>query len=102
MENQIYFRSTRLHHDHESSPSHALRKTQRTATSPIKALTPAPLMAIEVRLSKPWVIPMPEGEFMLDDIQSAIDMGEVYIKSCQRRATGGGFFKRTVLKEASR
>jgi len=37
-------------------------------------------MAIEVRLSKPWVIPMPEGEFMLDDIQSAIDMGEVYIE----------------------
>ena len=60
-------------------PTHSERLSA-APTSPIKAPTPAPLMAIEVRLSKPWVISMPEGDFMVEDIQSAIDMGEVYIE----------------------
>ena len=60
-------------------PTHS-EKLSAPPTSPIQEPTAASLMAIEVSLSKPWVIPMPEGEFMLDDIQSAIDLGEVYIE----------------------
>ena len=60
-------------------PTHS-EKLSAPPTSPIQEPTAASLMAIEVSLSKPWVIPMPEGEFMLDDIQSAIEMGEVYIE----------------------
>ena len=37
-------------------------------------------VVIEFRLDKPWIINLPEGRNRREDIQSALDLGEVYVE----------------------
>jgi len=53
---------------------------QTPAFTPTQAPQPSPLIPIDINLAHPWLIPMPEGAYRADDIQSAIDLGEVYIE----------------------
>lgn len=53
---------------------------QTPVSTPTLAPQPSPLIPIDINLAHPWVIPMPEGVHMPQDIQSAIDLGEVYIE----------------------
>ena len=35
---------------------------------------------IQFRLERPWIISLPEGRNRREDIQSALDLGEVYVE----------------------
>lgn len=39
-----------------------------------------PLIRIDFSLGVPWVIPMPDGEHMRENLEAAIELGEVWLE----------------------